>query len=70
MASSGQFVIGINGKSHGNKVVDEHSKIQCFQTPHTLTFGAMTIMNLGGVCRQILAQEFGVDKAPEQKIKS
>ena len=36
VARSGQFMIEIDVKSRENKEVDEHSKIQCFQTPHTL----------------------------------
>ncbi len=70
MASSGQFVIEFDAKSRENKVVDEHSKIQCFQTPHTPTFGAMTFMNLGGVRGLKIVANFGVDKAPEPKIEN
>ena len=47
VASSGQFVMDLAWKSHENKDVDEDSKIQCFQTPHTPTFGAMTLWTLG-----------------------
>ncbi len=32
------------------------TKVQCFQTPHTPTFGAMTVMNLGGVWRTKICQ--------------
>ena len=35
VASSGQFVIETDVKSRENKEVDEDSKIQCFQTPHS-----------------------------------
>ncbi len=51
-------------KSRENKDVDEHSKIQCFQTPHTPTFGAMTFMNLGGVCRTKIGVKIRGRKGP------
>ncbi len=44
-------------------------KIQCFQTPHTPTFGAMTFVNLGGVCRTKICDVFGGRQGPRSENK-